>query len=321
VGNELELREAASMDRLSKSGRRTLQRPDTSQWIEQHATLKGNALKLGTAEQQSSSRKKLVTRSNREVRLKDRVAIVTGAGSGIGRGIAIRFSEEGAKIVVADKTSISGEETARMIRARGGEAIFVLTDVTSGADIQRMVQTARDQFGRLDTLVNNAGISPNGSVTEIDEDEWDLALNVDLKSVFLGCKYAIPVMIESGGGSIVNIAGTLGFMAMPRKAAYCAAKAGVINLTRQMAIDYGPRNVRINCICPGFVDTPLNAGYTEEQRREELDKLPISRAGQTDDIAKAALYLASDESAYVTGSRIIVDGGQTLSILGEKQKF
>lgn len=249
------------------------------------------------------------------MRLKDKVAIVTGAASGNGQAIALQFAEAGAKIVVADIDSIKGQATAAMIEAKGGEAVVTATDVTSASDIESMVQTARQQFGRLDILVNNAGISPVGSVTDISEEEWDLCLNIDLKSVFLGCKYAIPVMIESGGGSIINIAGTLGLMAMPQKAAYCAAKAGVINLTRQMAIDYGASNLRINCVCPGFVDTPLNAGVPPEARQRIFSRLPIPRAAQASEIAQAALYLAGDESLYVTGSCILVDGGQMARVL------
>ncbi|MCL4459425.1 MAG: SDR family oxidoreductase [Chloroflexi bacterium] len=248
------------------------------------------------------------------MRLRDRVAIVTGAASGNGRGIALRFAEEGAKIVVADLNLSGAEETVQMIKSRGSEAIAVQTDVTSAADIQRMVQAACDHFGHIDILVNNAGISPVGSVTEISEEEWDLVISVDLKSVFLGCKYTIPVMIERGGGSIINIAGTLGLQAAARKAAYCAAKAGVVNLTRQMAIDYGRDNIRINCICPGFVDTPLTASFSDEARRRLLARLPIPRVGQVEDIGNAAVYLASDEASYVTGLCLVVDGGQTLGI-------
>jgi NAD(P)-dependent dehydrogenase (short-subunit alcohol dehydrogenase family) len=249
------------------------------------------------------------------MRLKDKVAIVTGAASGNGQAIALQFAKEGANIVVADVNETSGRETAAMIQEQGGEAIVTATEVTSATDIEDMVQAACRQFGRLDILVNNAGISPAGRVTDISEAEWDLCLNVDLKSVFLGCKYAIPVMIEAGGGSIINIAGTLGLMAMPQKAAYCAAKAGVINLTRQMAIDYGADNIRLNCVCPGFVDTPLNAGVPPEARQRIFSRLPIPRAAQANEIAQAALYLAGDESLYVTGSCLLVDGGQMARVL------
>jgi NAD(P)-dependent dehydrogenase (short-subunit alcohol dehydrogenase family) len=248
------------------------------------------------------------------MRLQGRVGIVTGGGSGNGRGIALRLAEEGARIVIADIKPTGGEETVALIQQLSGEGLFVSADVTSASDVQSMVQTTRDSFGRLDFLVNNAGISPVGSVTEIDEADWDLCLNLDLKSVFLCCKYAIPLIIESGCGSIVNIAGTLGLRATQRKAAYCAAKAGVVNLTRQMAVDYGTSRIRINCICPGFVDTPLTAGVSQEERRRLLGHLPIARPGQVKDIGDAALYLTSDESAYVTGAVLVVDGGQTLSI-------
>ncbi len=247
------------------------------------------------------------------MRLAHKVALVTGAGSGIGRGISLRLGGEGARVVVADFDAARGQATEGLLTAHGVQGVFVRTDVTQTMDVRRSVETTLRRFGRLDILVNSAGISPMGSVTDIGEDEWDACIDIDLKSVFLACKYAIPSMTSAGGGSIINIAGTLGLLAGPRKAAYCAAKAGVINLTRQMAIDYGPR-VRVNCICPGFVDTPLNAAVPQVERQRMFERLPLRRAGQADDIANAALYLASDESSYVTGACIIVDGGQTLSI-------
>lgn len=248
------------------------------------------------------------------MQLENAVAIVTGSGSGIGRGIARHFAREGASLVVADVDPVRGEATVALIHGEGGEALFVPTDVTSSADIQRMVAAAVQRFGRLDVLVNNAGISPVGSVTETSEEEWDRCLAVGLKSVFLGCKYAIPAMVPNGGGAIVNIAGTLGLRGAPRKASYCAAKAGVVNLTRQMALDYGRSSVRVNCICPGFVDTPLTRSLPEPERQRAVGQLPIPRAATVDDVASAAVFLASSAAAYITGAVIVVDGGQTLSI-------
>jgi NAD(P)-dependent dehydrogenase (short-subunit alcohol dehydrogenase family) len=248
------------------------------------------------------------------MRLMNKVGIVTGAGSGNGRGIALRLAAEGTRVVVADIKPEGGHETVEQIEKQGGAAAFVRADVTSAADVRALVQASRDRFGHLDILVNNAGISPVGSVTEISEEDWDLCLNLDLKSVFLCCKYAIPVMIEGRGGSIINIAGTLGLRASERKASYCAAKAGVVNLTRQMAIDYGPSGIRVNCICPGFVDTPLTASVSAAERQRIVGHLPIARAGQVQDIGDSAVFLASEESAYVTGAALVVDGGQTLSI-------
>lgn len=247
------------------------------------------------------------------MRLANTVALVTGGGSGIGRGIALRLAEEGAKVVVADLDAVRGEQTVAACAGKGADGMFVLTDVTRAADVRRAVETTFRRFEHLDILVNCAGISPMGSVTETSEDEWDKCLAIDLKSVFLTCKYAIPAMLQTGSGSIINIAGTLGLLAGSRKAAYCAAKAGVINLTRQMALDYGPA-VRANCICPGFVDTPLNAAVSRAERQIIADRLPLRRLGQADDIASATVYLASEESSYVTGMCLIVDGGQTLGI-------
>jgi NAD(P)-dependent dehydrogenase (short-subunit alcohol dehydrogenase family) len=247
------------------------------------------------------------------MRLAETVAMVTGGGSGIGKGIALRLAEEGAKVVVADIDAVRGEQTADACAHAGAGGVFIQTNVTDADSVRRAVDEAVRRFEGLDTLVNCAGISPVGSVTETSEEEWDRCLAIDLKSVFLTSKYAIPVMSRAGRGSIVNIAGTLGLFAGARKAAYCAAKAGVINLTRQIAFDYGPA-VRANCICPGFVDTPLNAAVSEHDREGIARHLPLHRLGRAEDIADAAVYLASHESSYVTGLCLVVDGGQTLSI-------
>jgi NAD(P)-dependent dehydrogenase (short-subunit alcohol dehydrogenase family) len=249
-----------------------------------------------------------------QMRLDGMVSIVTGAASGNGRGIALRFAEEGAVVVVADIDRSGGEETVSMVQDKGSEAVFFDCDVSNASDVRKMTRAAYDRLGRIDVLVNNAGISPVGSVTEISEEEWDQCLDIDLKSVFLGCKYAIPLMIEGDGGAIVNVAGTLGLRATHRKAAYCAAKAGVINLTRQVALDYGDDGIRINSICPGFIETPLTESVSAELRQHIVDTLPLARTGQVEDIASAAVYLASSESAYVTGSYILVDGGQMTAI-------
>lgn len=251
--------------------------------------------------------------ATRRMRLSDTAAFVTGAGSGIGRGIALRLADEGAKVVMADVDAVRGEETAQAVARAGAHGLFVQTDVTNAESVRRAVDAAFRRFERLDTLVNCAGISPVGSVTETTEEDWNRCLAIDLTSVFLTCKYAVPAMLRGGGGSIVNIAGTLGLLAGFRKAAYCAAKAGVVNLTRQVALDYGPA-VRANCVCPGFVDTPLNAAVSEEDRRGIAARLPLGRVGQAEDIARAVVYLASRESSYVTGTCLVVDGGQTAGI-------
>jgi len=252
--------------------------------------------------------------SERAQRFAGKVAIVTGGGGDIGRAIAVRLAEEGAAVVIANRDEANANETVRRIVAAGGKAAPSLGDIGVPTDVERAVATARSAFGGLDVLVNNAGISPLGSILDTDLDLWDRTIRTNLTGVFLACKFAIPVMRERGGGAIVNIAGTLGLHAMPRKAAYCAAKAGVVNLTRQAAIDYGPDGIRINCICPGYIETRLNSRLSQHDKDLFLKKLPLRHGGMPEDIADATAYLASGEARYVTGSIFTVDGGQSTGL-------
>ncbi|MDQ1619805.1 MAG: hypothetical protein QOE19_2374 [Actinomycetota bacterium] len=245
-----------------------------------------------------------------------KVVVVTGAASGIGRATSVLLAVEGAAVVVADVNEAGAGVTARSIVEQGGQSLAVRCDVTVANDVAALVTAATTRFGRLDVLHNNAYWAPqNRPVVDTDEDEWDRALATSLKSVYLGCKYAIPAMLEGGGGSIVNTASTAGLIALPRFAAYTAAKGGVVALTRSVALDYGPQGIRCNAVCPGLVETPATAGLLADEDRREVfaRKQLLGRFGQPTDIAAAVLFLASDESAYMTGQTLVVDGGRLVS--------
>jgi NAD(P)-dependent dehydrogenase (short-subunit alcohol dehydrogenase family) len=231
------------------------------------------------------------------MQLADKIAIVTGGGSGIGAATARAFAAAGASVVVAGRT--------------GAKVLAVAVDVSQGADVRRMVAAAVEHFGGLDILFNNAAISPSGRVTEISEAEWDECIAIDLRSVFLGAKYAIPELQRRGGGVILNTAGTFGIRPAKNKAAYAAAKAGVINLTRALALDYAQDSIRCNVICPGFVDTPLVAGFDGTSRADFLAAYqPLPGVIQADEVAALAVYLAADAAKMITGQAFVIDGGQ-----------
>ena len=247
--------------------------------------------------------------------LEHKIAIITGGGSGIGRASCLAFAEAGAKVVVANRTLAKAETVVKEIKAIGGEALAVQVDVSQGQAVQRMIAETVAHFGGLDILFNNAGISPAGSVTEISEAEWDTCLDIDLKSIFLGAKYAIPELKKRGGGTIINTAGTLGIRACRGKAAYAAAKAGAINLTRSIALDYARDHIRCNVICPGYIDTPLTADFPIAERDVFLDRFqPLPGLIQAEEVAALAVYLASDAARMVTGQRFVIDGGQQAGI-------
>lgn len=244
-------------------------------------------------------------------RLKNKVAIITGGGSGIGRSTCLLFAQEGATVVVADYVADGGSETVRQIKAAGGDASFVLTDVAKSADVQNMIATTVKTYGRVDILFNNAGIEgPSSKLANYKEEDWDRVIAIDLTAVYLGMKYVIPEMLKQGGGVIISTASVAGIVGFPGSGAYSAAKAGVINMTRMVALEYADKNIRVNCICPGIIDTPMVDRVVGGRPKERVVKAePVGRLGRPEDIANAALFLASDESSFATGAPFIIDGG------------
>lgn len=248
------------------------------------------------------------------MRLKDRVCLITGAGSGIGRETALLFAREGAHVVAVDLNEEAGTETARLIADKGEVATFVRADVSLSKDCQTMVAHAEQTFGALHVMFNNAGImlSEDGDAVDTDEAIWDTTMNVNLKGVFLGCKYGIPALRRAGGGSLINTASFVALMgAATPQIAYTASKGGVLALTRELAVLHARENIRANAICPGPLRTELLMKFldTEEKQRRRLVHIPMGRFGEAREIAAAALFLASDESSFVTGTELIVDGG------------
>ena len=245
------------------------------------------------------------------MRLKGKAAVVTGAGQGIGAAIARLFAAEGARLVLADMRSGPATGVVEEITSGGGEAVFVQADVTSDSDCKRMIDTAIERFGALDILVNNAGIAGKGTVTEATEELWDRVMAVNLKSIFLACRHAVPHMERAGGGSIVCIASVAGMTGEMGQVAYNTSKHGVIGLVRCMAYDHAAAGIRVNAVCPGAIDTPLLSPLTEE-RLTRLEGLHMMRRlGRPEEIANAVLYLAGDESSFITGAAHVVDGGYT----------
>lgn len=253
-------------------------------------------------------------RKSREA-LNGKVALITGGASGIGRATALLFAREGAAVAVVDLNEPEGQAVVQKIINEGGQAIFVRGDVTRASDCQLAVRQTVEQLGKLDILFNNAGIIRRASVVETSEEEWDLVMATNVKSVFLLSKYAIPIMAEAGGGVIINTASNWGLVGGQNAASYCASKGAVVLLTKAMAVDHGAQNIRVNCICPGDTDTAMlrsearQLGKPEEQFLAESAQRPLQRVGRPEEIAQAALYLASDASSFVTGIALVVDGG------------
>ncbi|MDQ7010299.1 MAG: glucose 1-dehydrogenase [Mariprofundaceae bacterium] len=250
------------------------------------------------------------------MRLANKVALITGAGSGIGRQSALLFAKEGAAVVVADVDDQAGQETVTLVAAGGGRAIFVRADVAKAEDCQNMIQQAEDAFGQLNVLFNNAGImlDQDGDAVATDEETWDLTMQVNVKGVFLGCKYGIPALQRAGGGSIVNTASFVAVLgAATPQLAYTASKGAVLALTRELAVIHARQNIRVNALCPGPLRTKLLMSFldTEEKKQRRLVHIPMGRFGQAEEMARAALFLASEDSSYMTGSSMLMDGGIT----------
>jgi len=244
-----------------------------------------------------------------ESRFEGKVVLITGAGSGIGRATAKLFARRGANVIVADVDPEGGKETVAMIRKEGGDAAFIEVDVTKSENVKRMVEFALGNYGRIDVLFNNAGIELHGKyrLEDTSEQGWDKVLDVNLKGLFLCSKYVISEMIKQGGGVVVNNASIDGLFSFPSpNASYCASKGGVVLLSKTMARNCAAHNIRVNCICPG----PVATGMTKPTE-EMLRQIPIHRIGKPEEIAKVVLFLASDESSFMVGSTVVVDGGQT----------
>ena len=257
-------------------------------------------------------------------RLKGRVAIITGANSGIGRATARLFAREGAKVVCCDIQETISPRIDQLIKEKeGGQAVFATIDVTRPEDCERMVKTALDSFGDVDILYNNAGAGIRKKVHEHTDEEWKFVLDTNLNAMFRGARAVLPHFIKKQSGNIVTTASTFGLLASPEYPGYCATKAAIINLTREMALDYGPMGIRINCVCPGAIETPrfrgfppratLGGGMTDEQRKTMgASNKALLRMGRPEEIAYGVLFLVSDEASFITGHALVIDGGQTI---------
>jgi len=247
--------------------------------------------------------------------LAGRIAIVTGAGKGIGEAVAYRFAREGATVVAAQRSAEDGDAVVAGVTREGGRALSIPTDVRDETSVEQLVARTIETFGRVDILVNNAGVGIRRTVTESTMDEWDEVMEPNVRGVFLCMKHGIRAMTEQGSGSVINMASVASFVGFPRDAAYCASKGAVLMLTRQAALDYAPMGIRVNAICPGFIDTPMLRYYCDQQPdpdaawREVLAQHPMGRVGTPEDVAGAAVFLAGDDSTWMTGSALTVDGG------------
>ena len=250
-------------------------------------------------------------------RLEGKVAVITGATSGLGRAGAIRFAAEGARVVASSRREDEGKRVVRQIEDQGGKAVFVRCDVTRSDDVQALIAAAEQAYGAVHVLYASAGVMPTGTAPETSEDDWRLAIEVNLGGAFRLAKFGIPALHRAGGGSIILTASELGLVGASNAAAYCAAKGGVVNLTRALAVDCGPLGIRVNCLCPGPIETPMLRDWFDaapdpaHAERAQTTPVLLGRIGLPDEIADAALHLASDASSYATGSVTVVDGGAT----------
>jgi NAD(P)-dependent dehydrogenase (short-subunit alcohol dehydrogenase family) len=250
------------------------------------------------------------------MRLHDKVALITGGGSGIGRETTLLFVREGARVVVVDINDDAGQETVRIVKENGGQANYVHADVSRAVDCENMMRVTEQTYGKLNILFNNAGIShaSDDDAVATEEDVWDLTMAINLKGVFLGCKYGIPALRRAGGGSVINTASFVALLgAATPQIAYTASKGGVLSMTRELATIHARENIRVNALCPGPLQTELLMKYldTEAKKQRRLVHIPMGRFGQANEIAQAVLFLASDESSFVTGATFSVDGGIT----------
>ena len=252
------------------------------------------------------------------MRLKDKVSLITGAGSGIGRATALLFAREGALVIAVDRDEQQAKKTKNLIHQAGGRCEAKFVDVSQEEQVAEVIATVVKTWGQLDVLFNNAGISLLKPVTDTTEAEWDKIFNINLKGVFFGCKHALPHMAKQGSGAIVNTASDLAIIAQPLYGAYCATKAGVIALTRVLALEWAAKGIRINAICPGPVATPMlqmEFDLADDPIKEEklaIESIPAQRLGTPEDIAKVALFLASEDAEFVHGAAIVADGGKTI---------
>lgn len=247
------------------------------------------------------------------MKLEGKVAFVTGFGSGLGQAIAMLFAKQGAAVAGTSTTEAKGRHTAMMIESSGGKTIFRPGDVSDSKQMKALIDETVKRFGGLDIVVNSAGVRTNGSITEITEEQWDRTIDVNLKGVFVVSRLAIPEMIKRGGGVILNIGARSGIAGQAGRAAYCASKGGMITLTEAMAMDHAHEKIRVNCICPGPTRTPMVDTSTPEKLARYKTRVPIGRIGEPEDVAHAALYLASDDASMVTAAILPVDGGMRLT--------
>ncbi len=243
-------------------------------------------------------------------RFEGKVALITGGGSGLGRASAVRLASESAAVVIADIDPEGGKETCRQVEEAGGRALFCLADVRKAVDAERMVAETVRAFGRLDVLFPSAGVGAGGTVVDTSEEDWDRVVNLDLRGVYLSCKYAIPEMCKVGGGAIVLVS-SIGGLRGNWGASFCAAKGGVVNLTRHMAVAHAPENIRVNCICPGYIATSIIQGILDDPEALERASArhPMGRIGRAEEVAATVAFLASDEASFITGAILAVDGG------------